>query len=244
MLDGIKRWLHGAAEPVPRGLTDVAAWADGQQHLFRAVADDGFVVDGRLAGGPGAHGTTGAVWRLEWGPSQRPYFTGNELRLRAEPGIETELQLLLLTRPLQEQLEKSIFEQYVEDVQTRIDTQTPPEMRWLVMFPKLLASEMGPLRDHYVALGNARPWLLAWLDGPLTQALQSCADQSGSPMALMIGRGRLTLRMALNGPRVIEITRCVALFEAAMREARRVHVDNPEGLPPGSASDWGSTTAS
>jgi len=242
MLDGIKRWLSGTTEPVPHGLEDVAAWAGGLQHSFRGLAEDGFVVDGRLTDSGGAPELAGAVWRLEWGPSQRPYIRGNELRLRAEPGVESELQLLVVTRPLQEELEKSIFEQYVEDVQTRIDTQSPPEMRWLVMFPKLPGSEMGPLHEPYVALGNAKPWLMAWLHGPLTQALDVHAGYSQAPMVLMIGRGRLTLRMALDTPTVPEIKRCLTMFEVAMREARRVHIDHPEGLPSGSSTEWGSST--
>ena len=89
-------------------------------------------------------------WRLEWGPSQRPYIQGHELRLRAEMGLAPDLQLVLMNRALQETMEKAVFDQYVEGVQTRIDNQTPPEMRWLVMFPKLSGSEMGALRERYV----------------------------------------------------------------------------------------------
>ena len=42
-------------------------------------------------------------------------------------------------------MEKAVFDQYVEGVQTRIDTETPPEMRWLVMFPKLAPHRDGSL---------------------------------------------------------------------------------------------------
>jgi hypothetical protein len=224
MLDGLKRWLQGSPAAGTEGFEGVAAWASGSQYTFRSVLEDGFVIDGKLGS---------SVWRMEWGPSQRPYINGHELRLRAEPGVEGELQLLVLTRDLQEQLEKSIFEQYVEDVQTRIDHQTPPEMRWLVMFPKLAGNEMGGLRDAYVGLGNAKPWLQAWLRGGLSQALQTRAAESSGPLLLMIGRGRLMLRTALDIPTVGELKRCLTLFEVALREARRVHNENPVG------SDWG-----
>jgi len=234
MLDGIKRWLTGSQATGTAGFEGIAAWADNGQYTFRGVQGDGFVVDGRL----GTH-----LWRLEWGPSQRPYISGFELRLRAEPGVEGDLQLLVMTRALQEQLEKSIFEQYVEDVQTRIDNQTPPEMRWLVMFPKLASSEMGPLREPYVALGNAKTWLMAWLHGPLSQALQARAADQAEPLVLMLGRGRLILRTAMAVPSVPEVKRCLQLFETALREASRVHVDNPGGLPPPSGGgDWSAST--
>jgi hypothetical protein len=238
MIDGIKRWLSGSQSTGTAGFEDIAAWADAGHYTFRGVQDEGFVIDGRL-------GTS--LWRLEWGPSQRPYFKGHELRLRAEPGVQAELQLLVLTRDLQEQLEKSIFEQYVEDVQTRIDNQTPPEMRWLVMFPKLGSSDMGTLRDPYVALGNAKPWLQAWLRGPLSQALQARAAEGSDPLVLMLGRGRLMLRTTLATPTLAQIKRSLQLFETALREARRVHSDPPAGLTAdsaaSSASDWAASSA-
>ena len=240
MLDGIKRWLSGSPGAGHAGYESIVAWAQGQQSTFRGVQDDGFVIDGR-------QGST--AWRMEWGPSQRPYIAGQELRLRADTGVESELQLLVLSRALQEQLEKSIFEQYVEDVQTRIDNQTPPEMRWLVMFPKLPGAEMGVLREQFVAVGNGKPWLLAWLKGGLSQALALRATQSQAPLVLMIGRGRLMLRTALEDPTVPELQRVLTLFEAALREARRVAADNPRGLPdssiaPSGGSDWTPPTAS
>jgi hypothetical protein len=82
------------------------------------------------------------------GPVAAPYIQGQELRLRSELGLASDLQVVVMNRTLQEQMEKDVFDQYVEGVQTRIDNQTPPEMRWLVMFPKLPGSDMGPLRDQ------------------------------------------------------------------------------------------------
>lgn len=239
MLDGIKRWLSGPQGTGTTGYEGIVAWAQGNQSTFRGVQDEGFVVDGRL-------GTI--AWRLEWGPSQRPYITGHELRLRADSGVEPELQLLVLSRDLQEQLEKTIFEQYVEDVQTRIDNQTPPEMRWLVMFPKLPASDMVALRERYAAVGNGKSWLQSWLRGALSQALALRAEQSTAPLVLMIGRSRLMLRTAMEEPTVPELQRVLALFETALREARRVASENPRGLPdsrslPSGGSEWDASTS-
>jgi hypothetical protein len=223
MLDGIKRWLgRGSAAPA-REWEGVAPWAESQSYVFRGVQSEGFVVDGRLGATP---------WRLEWGPSQRPYISGQELRIRSELGLGPDLQVVVMNRALHAQMEKSVYEQYVEGVQTRIDNQTPPEMRWLVMFPKLAGHEMGTLKDRYTALGSRKPWLLQWLDGPLTAGLQTLRIEPGVPVVLMIGRGRLMLRTELDEAAVPRLQIWLRLFETAMREARRVANESPDALAP------------
>jgi hypothetical protein len=235
MLEGLKRFFGagqpaGPAAPAAKGWEGVAPWAQARQFVFRGVQTEGFVVDGRL-------GAT--AWRMEWGPSQRPYIQGHELRLRSELGLGSDLQLVLMNRALQEQMEKAVFEQYVEGVQTRIDNQTPPEMRWLVMFPKLAGSEMPELRERFVALSSIKPWLVQWLEGPLTRALASHRTDPALPVVMMIGRGRLMLRTALPEADVPELERWLRVFETAIREARRVANDSPETLSPSTGpSPW------
>jgi hypothetical protein len=223
MLDGLKRLFSGSPAAPANDWDGIAPWAESRQYTMRAVQDEGFVVDGRLGATP---------WRLEWGPSQRPYIQGQELRLRSELGLGSDLHLVLMNRELQESLEKSIFEQYVEGVQTRIDNQTPPEMRWLVMFSKLPGSEMGPLRERYVALSSSKGWLVQWLEGALTQALLALRVDAAVPVVLMIGRGRLMLRTALAEPELPALQSWLRLFETAMREARRVANDSPDSISP------------
>ena len=157
MLDGLKRLFSGAPAAAPEGWEGIAPWAASRHYAFRDVPNEGFVIDGRLEATP---------WRLEWGPSQRPYIGGHELRLRAEMGLPSDLQLVVMNRELQETMEQAVFNQYVEGVQTRIDNQTPPEMRWLVMFPRLPAGEMGALHERFIALSNNKGWLVRWLEGP------------------------------------------------------------------------------
>jgi hypothetical protein len=223
MLEGIKRLFSGApAEPV-KGWEGIAPWAESKQYTFRGVQNEGFVIDGRLSATP---------WRLEWGPSQRPYIHGQELRIRAELGLNAELQVVLMNRELQESMEKAVFEQYVEGVQTRIDNQTPPEMRWLVMFPKLPGSEMPTLRERYIALSSIKGWLQQWLEGPLSQAVAALRIAPEVPLVLMIGRGRLMLRTALAEADIEALLVWLRLFETAMREARRVSNDSPESISP------------
>ena len=78
MLESIKR-IFGK-QGTERDLTDVSGWA--QRHglgFKRARGDEGFVIDGLLNGQP---------WRMEWGPPQRGYIQGHELRLRMELDLE------------------------------------------------------------------------------------------------------------------------------------------------------------
>ena len=216
MLDKLKHWFGrgGSAASSADAWPELADWAEGRQFSLRPVkGGEGFVIDGRLGANP---------WRLEWGPSQRPYIQGSELRLRAELGVAPDIQVMLLDRGLQAAMEKSVFEQYVESVQTRIDNQTPPEMRWLVMFPKVPGAELGALKERFAGVSSVKQWLGRWLEGPLSAALADAPLSGEQPLVLMIGRGRLGLRTALADPTPAQVKAWVAVFETAMRESRRV----------------------
>ena len=95
MLEGFKRLFTAGQSAPAKGWEGIAPWAEGRQYSFRGGQSEGFVIDGRLGATP---------WRLEWGPSQRPYILGQELRLRAEMGLVSDLQVVLLNRVLQEQI--------------------------------------------------------------------------------------------------------------------------------------------
>jgi len=232
MLEGLKRLITGKPAPTATGWDDVALWAEQRQYRFRKVHAEGFALDGRVVG---------TDWRLEWGPSQRDYMKGAELRLRAELPVGSALQAVVMTRALQETVETAMFEQAVENVQTRIDNQTPPETRWLVMFPKLPRADMGGLHENFVAVASVRSWMSTWLQGPLATAL--AATDPATPMVLMLGRGRLTLRTALPTPDVASLQPWLRLFETAVREARRVVSDKARLPPEAEASSAWSASA-
>jgi hypothetical protein len=234
MLEGFKRMFSGAPAAPVKGWDGIAPWAQSCQYAFRGVQDEGFVIDGRLGQTP---------WRLEWGPSQRPYIAGQELRLRAELGLVSDLQVVIMNRTLQEAMEKAVFEQYVEGVQTRIDNQTPPEMRWLVMFPKLPGGDMPLLRERFIALASMKRWLQQWLEGPLSQALAGLQMDEATPLVLMIGRGRLMLRTAMAEAEVEPLRHWLRVFEVAVHEALRVGLEAGDSVSPSSTPSIWSASA-
>lgn len=215
MLKLMRRLLScgpGPAEPVA-----LQHWAEERGYSFRRVRGNaqGCVIEGQQ----GAQ-----TWRIEWGASQRSYIPGPELRLMAELDLPKELMAMVLNRSLMAVMEKTVYEQFVDDVQTRIDTDTPSEMRWLVMFTKLGPQDMGRLRERYAAVSSVAPWLVQWLASPLNDALAATTEmvRSDQPVALTLGRGRLTLRTALPQPDAANLAIWFSVFEHAVREARRL----------------------
>lgn len=236
MLNFIKRWLQPAPKSPSGGLDRLQAWADERQFAFRPVYDDGgAVIEGRS-------GNT--AWRMEWGPAQRDYVQGHELRLRAELDFGGELQLLLMNRQLQVAMERAVYEQYVQGVQTRIDDQTPPEMRWLVMFPRLTGADAAALGERFIAVGNHKTWLARWLERALASALIAKALPEDHPWVLMIGRGRMAMRTECNQPHAAVLDGWVKLFDTALREARHAHQQMAAAAAPSTQpSLWSASTS-
>jgi len=213
MLDAFKRLI--ARKPSEPEWPEVAEWAGRQQFGFKRVRDEGggFVLDGQMDGKP---------WRLEWGPPQRSYIQGHELRIRMELGLSSNLQMLVLTQSLFETLERNAFESFTESTQTVIDGNTPEEMRWLVMFPKSSVKAPKTVRSRFHFIGAAAEDTERWVEGPLAEQLEK-ADAgflaAQPPFVLMTLRGRVYLRMQLDDPDPRSLAGAVALFQVAVPQA-------------------------
>lgn len=212
MFIGLRRLFTGDADGA--GWREVAAWAARRDAQFKRSRDGaGFIVEGRFAAGP---------WRLEWGPPQRSYIAGRELRLRMALGLPPELNMLVLSRPLMETLERSAFEQYTAQMQTVIDEATPEEMRWLAMFAKVQPKADKALRQAFGAVAPSAHAAEAWIEGPLADRLVAAAQgvlAAAPPFVLMTLRGRLYLRLQLDAPDVAAVESMVDLFETAAAQA-------------------------
>jgi hypothetical protein len=234
---GIKRWWSAQAQAQTQARShpacwQAAAWARAQGHVFRSVLAEGFVVEGQLnepfrANDPtrrSAPAPTAKVvpWRMEWGPSKRHYITQQELRLRSEPVFDTGLQLLVINRCLKDHMERSVFELFVEGVQTRIDTATPPEMRWLVLLPTVPSMEVPGLGQEWVAVASHKAALVQWVSEALGAALATLVRDPLQPVVLMITQGYLSVRTELAEEDLEALQGWCGLFETALKAALQI----------------------
>lgn len=230
MLESFKRLFVGRPAVSP-AWPEVEDWASQRGLGFRRVHEgEGFVVEGRIDQLP---------WRLEWGPPQRAYIGGRELRMRMELELPGDLQMLLLSKPLMDQLERQTYENFTEGLQTQIDTGTPEEMRWLVMFPKVNLNAYRALRGRFGAVSALPSAVQSWLEGPLAQQLDRLLAgvlELDPPFVLMTLRGRAYLRLQLIDPDPAALAAVIGLFETAVQQALRVAAHQGE---PG--QEWPST---
>ncbi len=236
MFKPLKRWFGGS--PGGDDWSAVAEWAKRCDYRFaRSIDGSGFVVEG---------GPVQTAWRLEWGASQRHYFSGPELRVRGEVGPTGELQMLVIARELMRQLEQQVFEASTEGTETFVDDTLPEEMRWLVLYPKLPRAELGIVRESFAALANLPRAVQSWLDAPFVKLLDSASAwlPEPTPLVLVVQRGRLTLRCALARPEVAALRSALALFGAALSAARRVSVEIGQGqIGAGRPTAWAPPSA-
>ncbi|MEF7612540.1 hypothetical protein V4F39_01375 [Aquincola sp. MAHUQ-54] len=232
MFQTLKRWLSRRTERP--AWSAVADWAESAGHSFKRTREGGGFVIEPAAASQG--------WRLEWGPSQRGYIEGNELRLRGDLKGGEELQMLVISRRLMEALEKQVFEQFTEGLQTRMDAETPEEMRWLVLFPAQPAYASKALQEGFGAVGSSLAAVEQWLSGPLSARLVEARRQwlaEDDPFVLIALRGRLTLRARMAEPDAELVRALVQLFDTALREGRRAAASwtaaDEASTPPG---DW------
>jgi hypothetical protein len=236
MLYTLKRWISGAATDDEWG--GLPNWTKQQGWDMKRVREvGGFVIDGAMDGAAGQ-----LPWRMEWGPSQRDYIEGRELRMRMELQLPTDLQMLVLSRPLMEALEKAAYEQFTQTSQTFIDGSAPEEMRWLSMFSKVAAADKT-LRSRFGVVASEPSLAASWLDGGLAERLNETAQEwmvGEPPFVLMTLRGRLYLRLGCDQPQPGLVQGVVSLFTQAAQHAHRV--GQSFGTP--STNEWPSTAIS
>ncbi|HEX4509751.1 MAG TPA: hypothetical protein VH328_06725 [Burkholderiaceae bacterium] len=218
MLEAVRRWLaRGHGLPA---WDEVATWARANGWtLRRTLSQEGWVMD-RHPERP--------RWRIEWGPSQRAFMSSHELRIRVETKARPEVQALVLDRALLARLDREVYQQYTDSVQTRLDAETPEEMRWLAMHTKLAPNDMGAsLRDRYGGVSSDPPWLVRWLPGPVSDALVALAKVmpiravAAEPFILRLSPGRIVLRQAAPVPRLRVLEGCVTVVDAAQASVER-----------------------
>ncbi len=218
-----RRWFGAAADADGEATSPAKAWAAAGGHRFApARGGDGFVIESTAGG---------AAWRAEWGPSQRDYIGGMELRVRADIGDAGDLQMMVIARSLVAPLENQVFEQFTEGNQTRMDDRTPEEMRWLVLYPPMPRSALGVLRERFAALANRPAAAPMWIEGALARSLDASSSwlDAAVPFVMVVQRGRFVLRMALPQPTPEALDAAVGLGSVAAAAARRVGAEVARG---------------
>jgi hypothetical protein len=199
MFDRLKRvFARSEPAPEPAGPSDstleatlVSEWAGTQGFsYFHQEKGQGFLLTGQVRGKP---------WKLECGPASRDYIAGDELRARAELGINPDVAVLIMNRPLKESLEKRAYAIYTDPLQTTAGPNLLEEMRWLATYEEFGWSSVVPdFWARYTVLADRREHALAWLDNNLAELLLSWPDpgpDATNPFILMLLRGKAYLRM-------------------------------------------------
>lgn len=227
----VKHWLVTRANAARwRPILD---WTEARGGEFRQTQEgEGFLIEQPNA-------VPGPL-RIEWGTPQRSYMPGVELRMRCKMGLHPDLQLMVLGATLMEDLERTVFEAYTDTLRTRVDTDAPEEMRWLVMFPKFSQAASAIVRERYGIVGVTKELAASWVDGELSEALAQASQDllpAGHPFVMMCLRGNLYLRTAMPEAELPKLQALVRLLECAAREAVRVNGQLSEG------GAWPTTTS-
>lgn len=218
MLKQIKNWVGRTmgSGPSSTDLETVSGWANSQGLDFDRLADGtGFGLIGTVDGRP---------WRMEQSPASRDFIVGAELRARAELGLPQHLAIMLINRPLKEALEKRVYEQVTDGVQTTLDLALPEEARWLALYDQV-GWNTAPMAfwDQYAVVADSRAHAQQWLDGPLMDLLQAwptSAVQQATPFILQVQRGRVYLRMEYPQTDIPTLRHAVAVFTQACVSAQ------------------------
>jgi hypothetical protein len=214
MFSTIKRLLGGADSSAREDEQALAAWAKAEGHAFKRVS-------GRQ--GQGCVVATDKGWRVELGPSQRPYIDGTELRFRCDTGMSADVQMIMLTRVLAQVLETDVFSRFTNAMQTQIDNSLPDEMRWLAMHPKVALNASPILHKRFVLFCNAEKIAQRWLDNETLMGIEHAATQwwtDSLMLVLTLNRGILTLRMPGDGVEVAQLRMVGRFFEMACQRMK------------------------
>jgi hypothetical protein len=193
----------------------VSEWAATQGFAFSVDgAGQGIALEGKVSGKP---------WRLQLGRPTRNYILGAEVRARAELGLQDDIAVLVMNRPLKEALEKKAYSIYTDQLQTSVDSSLPEEMRWLAMFDEV-GWEALPKAfwDRFSVLTDKRANALAWVDPVLAQTMldwPTPAPSAEVPFMILLLRGKAYLRMEYSPADLSTLQHAALIFTSCCESA-------------------------
>ncbi|MES2974789.1 MAG: hypothetical protein V4757_14335 [Pseudomonadota bacterium] len=193
--------------------SQVSEWAGTQGFAFSGQGN-AFALDGKVGN---------KTWRMERGKPSRNFIRGEELRGRCELGVDEDISVLVMNRPLKQALEKKAYALYTDSLQTTADPNLPEEMRWLAMYDEVGWDSL-PLAfwDRYSILTDQREHALGWVDPILADLLMSWPEPGPSaevPFMLMLLRGKAYLRMEYTPADMPTLQHAATIFTTACESA-------------------------
>ena len=223
MFDRIKKAFSRDPKEADAPVAPNSQLAQGPVSQWASTQGFGFTVDGT------GHGITlqGEVnrkpWRLQLGSPSRQYIRGEEVRARAELGIDGDVAVLVMNRPLKEALEKQAYQIYTDNLQTSVDPHLPEEMRWLAMYDEVGWNALAPeFWDRYAVLSDQRENAVAWIDSTVARLMLDWPEPAPStqvPFMMMLLRGNAYLRMEYMPADLATLQHAALLFTSACEAA-------------------------
>ena len=219
MFSRIKKALSGApredVSPSTAQQSRLSEWAGLQGlELEEGAKAAGFQLSGKV--GP-------KTWRLESGRPSRDFIHGEELRARADLGLNPDIAIMVINRPLMETLEQKAFKQYTDGLQTTMNASLSEEMRWLTMYESVNHSAWGvDFRQRMAVVSQDPVHAQRWLDSTLTHGLLHWPSEltvPQSPLVLTIARGKAYLRMQYQPADIPTLEHAVRVFVWACESA-------------------------
>ncbi len=193
----------------------MSEWAATQGFAFSLDGTgSGIALEGKVSGKP---------WRLQLGRPTRNYILGQEVRARAELGVQDDVAVLVINRPLKEALEKQAYQIYTDPLQTSVEPSLPEEMRWLAMFDEVgwpgLPTEFW---QRFSVLTDKRENALAWVDPTLAKMLLNWpepAPPAEVPFMILLLRGKAYLRMEYRPADLSTLQHAALIFTSCCESA-------------------------
>lgn len=223
MFDRIKKAFsrEAAAGRAPSG--SGLRLADGPMSEWAATQGFGFSADATGQGVALEGKVGGKRWRMELGRPARDFIRGKELRARAQLGIDEDLAVLVMSRPLKESLEKKAYQIYTDHLQTSVDPSLPEEMRWLAMFDEVAWDSLPEeFWDRFSVLSDRRESALAWIDPELAGVMLDWPSPPPSPevpFMILLLRGKAYLRMEYTPANLATLQHAALIFSRACESA-------------------------
>lgn len=185
-----QNWLRSRSAPL-------AEWAENNALSFAPMVGGAYLLAGKWQGRP---------VRIQCLAPSRPFIQGMELMARADLGLRSEGNVVVMNRALKEVLEaqsRALYSRYTDDLRTMAGV-VPEEVRWLSMYRD--AGWVGP--DHrfwsrYAVLTDAPDLAKRWIDSESEQPLMAWPEpvSAATPMMFMLQRGKAYMRLQIDHTR-------------------------------------------